>query len=130
MTLSFRSVLTRKSSRAATILLATSMLVSSVVSAAAESAKGNALDFSGARIRLAPIPSARGAHGMVVSAQHLASDVGAKILKEGGNAVDAAVAVGYALAVVYPAAGNIGGGGFMTLRTPKGEAFFLDFRCC
>ncbi|WP_249193848.1 gamma-glutamyltransferase [Gluconobacter wancherniae] len=128
MTLSFRSVLTRKSSRAATILLATSMLVSSVVSAAAESAKGNALDFSGARIRLAPIPSARGAHGMVVSAQHLASDVGAKILKEGGNAVDAAVAVGYALAVVYPAAGNIGGGGFMTLRTPKGEAFFLDFR--
>ncbi|GEN63654.1 gamma-glutamyltransferase [Acetobacter oeni] len=65
---------------------------------------------------------------MVVSAQQLASRVGAEILREGGNAVDAAVAVGYALAVVYPAAGNIGGGGFMTLRTPDGQAIFLDFR--
>ena len=51
---------------------------------------------------------------MVVTAQHLASEVGVDMLKEGGNAVDAAVAVGYALAVVYPCCGNIGGGGFMT----------------
>ena len=65
---------------------------------------------------------------MVVTAQALASKVGARILAEGGNAVDAAVAVGYALAVVYPAAGNIGGGGFMTLRQPDGQAVFLDFR--
>jgi gamma-glutamyltranspeptidase/glutathione hydrolase len=67
-------------------------------------------------------------HGMVVTAQHLASDVGIDILKSGGNAVDAAVAVGYALAVVYPDAGNIGGGGFMTIRLKDGKAVFLDFR--
>ncbi|TLU74679.1 gamma-glutamyltransferase [Lichenicoccus roseus] len=67
-------------------------------------------------------------HGMVVTAQALASRVGAQVLAQGGNAVDAAVAVGYALAVVYPVAGNIGGGGFMTLRQPNGHAVFLDFR--
>ncbi|WP_293900976.1 gamma-glutamyltransferase [Phenylobacterium sp.] len=75
----------------------------------------------------APEPVA-GSGGMVVSAQHLASDVGADILRKGGNAVDAAVAVGYALAVVYPQAGNIGGGGFMTLRLADGRTTFLDFR--
>src|SRR5205823_2219153 len=74
-----------------------------------------------------PAPVA-GSKGMVVSAQHLASDVGADILRRGGNAVDAAVAVGYALAVVYPQAGNIGGGGFMTLRLADGRSTFLDFR--
>ncbi|HET7887180.1 MAG TPA: gamma-glutamyltransferase, partial [Bradyrhizobium sp.] len=67
-------------------------------------------------------------HGMVVSAQHLATEVGVNILKRGGNAVDAAVAVGYALAVVYPAAGNLGGGGFMTIRFADGRKTFLDFR--
>nr|WP_162493784.1 gamma-glutamyltransferase [Pararhizobium polonicum] len=67
-------------------------------------------------------------HGMVVSAQHLASDVGVDILRKGGNAIDAAVAVGYALAVVYPTAGNIGGGGFMTIRLKHGKTTFLDFR--
>jgi gamma-glutamyltranspeptidase/glutathione hydrolase len=66
--------------------------------------------------------------GMVVSAQHLATDVGVNVLKRGGNAVDAAVAVGYALAVVYPAAGNLGGGGFMTIRFADGRKTFLDFR--
>ncbi|AVO38259.1 gamma-glutamyltransferase [Pukyongiella litopenaei] len=67
-------------------------------------------------------------HGMVVTAQHLASEVGVEVLKKGGNAVDAAVAVGYALAVVYPEAGNIGGGGFMTIRMKDGTSTFLDFR--
>ena len=67
-------------------------------------------------------------HGMVVTAQHLATDVGVGVLKSGGNAVDAAVAVGYALAVVYPTAGNIGGGGFMTIRMKDGRTTFLDFR--
>jgi len=67
-------------------------------------------------------------HGMVVTAQHLATNVGVDILKRGGNAVDAAVAVGYALAVVYPAAGNLGGGGFMTIQLADGRRTFLDFR--
>ena len=66
--------------------------------------------------------------GLVVTAQHLASDVGAGVLRQGGNAVDAAVAVGYALAVVYPQAGNLGGGGFMTLRLADGRTTFIDFR--
>ncbi len=69
-----------------------------------------------------------GSGGMVVSAHRLASAAGADILRRGGNAVDAAVAVGYALAVVYPQAGNIGGGGFMTLRLADGRTTFLDFR--
>jgi gamma-glutamyltranspeptidase/glutathione hydrolase len=73
----------------------------------------------------APVASRQ---GIVVSAQHLASDVGASILRQGGNAVDAAVAVGYALAVVYPQAGNLGGGGFMTLRLANGRTTFIDFR--
>ena len=67
-------------------------------------------------------------NGMVVAAQHLATKVGVDVLKRGGNAVDAAVAVGYALAVVYPAAGNLGGGGFMTLQLADGRKTFLDFR--
>ena len=66
--------------------------------------------------------------GMVVTAQHLATQVGVGILKRGGSAIDAAVAVGYALAVVYPAAGNLGGGGFMTIRFADGRKTFLDFR--
>jgi gamma-glutamyltranspeptidase/glutathione hydrolase len=77
---------------------------------------------------LPPLAPTSGKHGMAVSAQKLASDVGAQILAKGGNAADAAVAMGYALAVVYPAAGNIGGGGFMLLRQPGKPAVFLDFR--
>ena len=67
-------------------------------------------------------------NGMVVTAQHLATRIGVDVLKDGGNAVDAAVAVGYALAVVYPAAGNLGGGGFMTIQLADGRKTFLDFR--
>jgi gamma-glutamyltranspeptidase/glutathione hydrolase len=65
---------------------------------------------------------------MVVSVHHLASDAGLDVLREGGNAVDAAVATGFALAVVHPAAGNLGGGGFMLLRTHDGHATFIDYR--
>ena len=67
-------------------------------------------------------------HAMVVTSQHLATDVGVEILKKGGNAVDAAVAVGYALAVTNPCCGNIGGGGFATLHLADGKDVFLNFR--
>src|SRR5688572_19122604 len=67
-------------------------------------------------------------NGMVVSAQHLGTHVGVDVLKRGGSAVDAAVAVGYALAVTFPAAGNLGGGGFMTLQLADGRKTFIDFR--
>jgi gamma-glutamyltranspeptidase/glutathione hydrolase len=67
-------------------------------------------------------------HGMVVSNSALASAAGVEILKKGGNAVDAAVAVGFALEVTYPAAGNIGGGGFMVIRMANGETMTLDYR--
>src|ERR1700758_5445853 len=67
-------------------------------------------------------------HAMVVSVHQLASQVGVEILQAGGNAVDAAVATGFALAVVHPAAGNIGGGGFMLIRLADGKTHFLDYR--
>jgi gamma-glutamyltranspeptidase / glutathione hydrolase len=70
----------------------------------------------------------RAQHAMVVTVQHDASDAGLAILKQGGNAVDAAVAVGFALAVVYPFAGNLGGGGFMLIREKSGKTHFLDYR--
>lgn len=65
---------------------------------------------------------------MVVTIQHDATDAGVEILKSGGNAIDAAVAVGFALAVTFPVAGNLGGGGFMLVRLKNGNAHFLDYR--
>ena len=100
--------------------VATAALAASLLAFHAQ-ADDQTLSFS------APPPVA-GEHGMVVSVHRIASQVGVDILKKGGNAVDAAVAVGYALAVVYPEAGNIGGGGFMTLRLADGHETFLDFR--
>ncbi len=73
-------------------------------------------------------PVAEGQHAMVVSSSPIASAVGRDVLEAGGNAVDAAVAVGFALAVVHPAAGNIGGGGFMVMRMRSGEVQALDYR--
>lgn len=73
-------------------------------------------------------PAVEAKKGMVVSSQHLASQIGADILKSGGNAIDAAVAVGYAQAVVNPCCGNIGGGGFMTIHLADGKDLFINFR--
>ena len=70
----------------------------------------------------------RAPHAMVVTVEHNASDAGVEILKQGGNAVDAAVAVHFALAVTYPFAGNLGGGGFMLIRDKHGRTHFLDYR--
>src|SRR5437660_6210 len=75
----------------------------------------------------APQPAA-GRHGMVVSTSELASRVGVAVLERGGNAVDAAVAVGLALAVTWPAAGNLGGGGFMLIRRADGQSEVIDYR--
>jgi gamma-glutamyltranspeptidase/glutathione hydrolase len=73
-------------------------------------------------------PATEAQHGMVVSAQRLAAEAGVAILKQGGNAVDAAVAVGYAEAVTNPCCGNIGGGGFLVARLSDGRSVFIDFR--
>src|SRR5437764_1401086 len=71
---------------------------------------------------------ARGKHGMVASTSELASNVGADVLKRGGNAIDAAVAVALALAVTYPNAGNLGGGGFMLIHLANGNSIAIDYR--
>src|SRR5277367_397894 len=70
----------------------------------------------------------RAQHGIVVSIHELASRAGVEVMQAGGNAVDAAVATGFALAVVHPPAGNLGGGGFMLVRMADGRAHFLDYR--
>ncbi|MBS3927313.1 MAG: gamma-glutamyltransferase [Sphingomonadales bacterium] len=87
------------------------------------------LALAGSQIAVAASPAPVSAeNGMVVSAHHLATKAGIDVLKSGGNAVDASIAVAYALAVTFPEAGNIGGGGFMTIRMADGRTTFIDFR--
>ncbi len=73
-------------------------------------------------------PPVRGKNGMVASVSEIASQIGVDVLKRGGNAIDAAVAVGLALSVVWPSAGNLGGGGFMVIRLANGKATTIDYR--
>jgi gamma-glutamyltranspeptidase/glutathione hydrolase len=92
-----------------------------------------ALTLGAAQTVAAPAPAAAAQAvesdaGMVVTSQHLASEVGAAILRQGGNAIDAAVAVGYALAVTHPCCGNLGGGGFMTIHLADGKDTSINFR--
>src|SRR5512146_657312 len=76
----------------------------------------------------APMRPTHAQHAMVTSIHPLASEAGVQMMKQGGNAIDAAVATGFALAVVHPQAGNIGGGGFMLVRMADGALHFLDYR--
>jgi gamma-glutamyltranspeptidase / glutathione hydrolase len=90
-----------------------------------------ALVFAPPGLRSQPVPSDLGVgtrSGIVVSSSDVASDLGATILAKGGNAVDAAVATAFAMAVTHPFAGNLGGGGFMVVRTARGEAATFDYR--
>jgi gamma-glutamyltranspeptidase / glutathione hydrolase len=81
-----------------------------------------------AELAAAPLRPVHAPHAIVASVHELASRAGVEIMQAGGNAVDAAVATGFALAVVHPQAGNLGGGGFLLLRTSNGETRFIDFR--
>ncbi|HEY1903974.1 MAG TPA: gamma-glutamyltransferase [Terracidiphilus sp.] len=110
----------RFSLRIMTIFTAAALCLSAL-SVTAQQAANGVIPYMGEQ----PV---RAQHGMVVSIHHLASDAGLEVLRAGGNAVDAAVATGFALAVVHPAAGNLGGGGFMLLRTHDGHTTFIDYR--
>ena len=87
-----------------------------------------ALLLAGAQPVLASVRPVHAQHAIVVSVHELASEAGVEIMRAGGNAVDAAVATGFALAVVHPQAGNLGGGGFMLARMADGKTHFIDFR--
>ena len=117
--------------RALGVAAAATLLMSAAeaqVDAPASAPVDVATDAAAARTMLAAAKPVTEPHAMVVSAQHLATQIGVDILRQGGNAVDAAVAVGYALAVVHPCCGNIGGGGFMVIHLADGRNLFLDFR--
>ena len=103
------------------------LVLSSRISSIAGMLAGFAWLLSGINCALADEPVSAD-HAMVVTEQHLATEVGVNILRNGGNAIDAAVAIGYALAVVHPCCGNLGGGGFMLIHTADGRNAFLNFR--
>ena len=86
------------------------------------------LAFLTGSIAAAPLLPAHAQHAMVASVHELGSQAGLEMLRAGGNAVDAAVATGFTLAVVHPQAGNLGGGGFLLFRKTNGETKFIDFR--
>src|SRR5260370_377052 len=86
------------------------------------------VNLSVARVGAASREPVRANHGIVASTNEVASLVGVDVMKRGGNAVDAAIAVAFALAVTHPAAGNLGGGGFMMIRLRSGKTTAIDYR--
>src|SRR6266436_8485822 len=84
--------------------------------------------FLSLTVAAAPLRPTHAEHAIVASVHELASRAGVEMMQSGGNAVDAAVATGFALAVVHPPAGNLGGGGFMLIRMADGKVHFLDYR--
>jgi len=114
--------------RVLSALTGISLLLASSASFGQQSANSNVAEFNGANVAQKFPPPVEAADGMAVSSQRDASKAGAEILAAGGNAVDAAVAVGYALAVVHPCCGNIGGGGFATIHLANGKNTFINFR--
>lgn len=128
-----RHAVARIVARFAACLLATGVATAGATDAAGPDGPLNVTAPSATRAALARAEPVTADHAMVASAQHLATRVGVNVLKDGGNAVDAAVAVGYALAVVHPCCGNIGGGGFMVVHRAgtadhPAKNLFLDFR--
>jgi gamma-glutamyltranspeptidase/glutathione hydrolase len=109
-------------------LTSLSFLLTPTLSLAQPAGDARVSEFNGAKVSQQFKPPVEAEHGMAVSSQRDASKAGADILAAGGNAIDAAVAVGYALAVTHPCCGNIGGGGFATIHLANGKDTFINFR--
>ena len=109
-------------------LTSLSLLLMPTFSMAAPAGNSQVAEFNGADVSQKFPPPVEAEHGMAVSSQRDASKAGADILAAGGNAIDAAVAIGYALAVTHPCCGNIGGGGFATIHLANGKDTFINFR--
>ena len=91
----------------------------------AQTAPSQVSEFNGANVSLKFPPPVESRNAMAVSSQHFATQAGVDIMAAGGNAIDAAVAIGYALAVTHPCCGNIGGGGFATIHLANGKDTFI-----
>ena len=109
-------------------LTSLSLLLTPTFGMAAPAGNSQVAEFNGADVSQKFPPPLEAEHGMAVSSQRDASKAGADILAAGGNAIDAAVAIGYALAVTHPCCGNIGGGGFATIHLANGKDTFINFR--
>ena len=109
-------------------LTSLSFLLTPNFGTAAPAANAQMSEFNGANVPLKYPPPVEAEHAMAVSSQRDASKAGADILAAGGNAIDAAVAIGYALEVTHPCCGNIGGGGFATIHLANGKNTFINFR--